>query len=82
MSRTYRASGTFDPEDLRMLSGVYHDVCSRIVEDGLTLTTEVRETVAVAIFNLASSGMCDPELLWCRAMREVAARHSEARAAS
>jgi hypothetical protein len=81
MGRTYHASGTYDPTELKMLSGVYQDVCWRIVEDGqIALTTHVREAIAVGVFNSASSGVRDTERLWCHAMREVSTHHSVAAA--
>ena len=77
MGKSYTSPGTFDPAELRMLSRVYHDVCQRVAEDGnMPLTTQVRETIAVAIFNLAGAGVRDHEQLWCGAMREIEAFHS------
>jgi hypothetical protein len=83
MGKSYTSSGTFDPAELRMLSGVYHDVCQRVVQDGhMALTTQVRETIAVAIFNLAGAGVRDHEQLWCGAMREIEAFHGVQRSLS
>ena len=83
MGQSYTSSGSFDPAELQMLSGVYQDICQRVVEDGsMALTTQVRETIAVAIFNLAAAGVCDRERLWCGAMREVQAVDSVQRSLS
>jgi hypothetical protein len=72
MGKSYLSRDAFGPDDLGMLSGVYHDVCQRIEENGaIALTTQVRETIAVAVLDLAEQGIRDPERLWCRALSEV-----------
>jgi hypothetical protein len=71
---SYFASGSFNPDELKMLTAVYRDVCHRIEQTGsMELTTQVRETIAMAIFDQAQKGVRNPERLWARAMREVQA---------
>ena len=72
MPHSYLAFGSFNPDELKMLTAVYRDLCHRIEQEGsMELTTQVRETIASAIFNQAQKGVRNPERLWTRAMREV-----------
>ena len=68
------SSGSFDTDDLRLLSSVYDDVCQSLAADEKVLVTpQVRETIAAAIFGQAAKGERCPGRLRSRALREVEA---------
>ena len=74
MGQSHPSHSCFNPSELQMLSAVYRDVCHRIEEKGsVELTTQVRDTIAAAIFSQAQKGVRNRERLWGRAMREVEA---------
>ena len=62
---------TFDPEELALLSRVYEDAWDELARSvPFAASGAAKEAAAVAIFDMARAGQRDPELLWCRAMRE------------
>ena len=73
MAQSNSASGSFNPDQLDMLAAVYEAVCTRLKQDGVELTSQVRDTIRTAIFKQARKGVRDPDRLWSRALREVEA---------
>ena len=74
MAKSYSLTGSFNPNELAMLAGVYQGVCRGVEEKGsIVLTARVREAIAIAILNLASAGERDPQLMRRLATREVEA---------
>jgi hypothetical protein len=75
MAKSYSLTGSFNPDELAMLAGVYQGVCRGVEEKGsIVLTARVREAIAIAILNLASTGERDPQ----RMRRRLATREVEA----
>lgn len=66
--------GSFDADDLRLLSSIYDDVCQSLAsEENVVLTPQVCETVAAAILGQVAKGERCPGRLRSRALREVEA---------
>ena len=62
-----RPHDVYDPETLVVLDGVYDNALA-------SLGGHVRETIALRIFDLASTGECDPERLRKAALRPLCSR--------
>jgi hypothetical protein len=74
MSRSLLSPGIFDPEDLALISDVYREVCKSVDEGGeMQLTPQVRESIAISIFEMALRGEREAARLRSRAMREAEA---------
>ena len=74
MSRSLLSPGMFDPEDLALISDVYREVCTSVDEGGeIQLTPQVRESIAISIFEMALRGERGVARLRDRALREAEA---------
>lgn len=75
MGEPYLSSpGTFDSDDLRLLSSICDDVCESLAADEkIAVTPQVRETVAAAVLAQAVRGERSLARLRSRALREVEA---------
>ena len=61
MVQPYFSSGSFNPDELKMLSDVFTDVYRRLEGKGsIALNTQVCDIIGIAIFSQAEKGVRSP----------------------
>ena len=62
--------GCYKPQTVSQIASIVDDVCKALQEDGLALSTERKEALALRILELYDSGITKPDVLRLEVMAD------------